>query len=174
MVEIKMQTNNVGLEEIAGNLGSNGDDLEGCITHKDDDIYVHITRRKYTKKEQVVSYKRVVQKQLRAMTEEERRRFNELLKHSMTYFVEYKKRKLAELKKLRRDKNNLARLLSGLEGNGYSVIAVRVYHMPLPFDIEIPVMVTKINKNGSHSPIHKLYVAVNNIYYKKLLTYTRI
>ena len=164
---MEINNGNLDLEEIAGTLGNNGNDLEGCITSENDGIYVHIIRGEGTKRQRVVSYKRIEQKKLRAMTENKKKKFLELLNHTITYSVKYDQSQLAQLK---REKNGLE-ALKVLNANGYSILGVEVYHMPMPFDTKTPVVATlRHSTEGIQSVAHKLYVIESNPTYKKTAT----
>lgn len=157
------------LEEIVRSLLDNDegklDDI-ASVAYEGNCAYVEITRRKGTKREGIVSYRRVEQKRLRAMTKEEKIEFNKLLKHGFTGFYEYGQRELAQLR--RRD-NYLVRLFGVLKANGYSVAKARVYHMASPFDLKVPVVVTKLqHTNGKNNLSQKYYVADNYGTYMKL------
>ena len=165
----KQDTDKGLLEEIVRTLLDNDegklDDI-ASVTYEGNCAYVEITRRKGTKLEGTVSYRRIEQKRLRTMTKEEKIEFNKLLKHGFTSFHEYSPRELAQL---RRKDNYLVRLLGVLKANGYSVARARVYHMASPFDLKVPVVVTKLhNTNGKTNLSQNYYVADNYGSYMKM------
>jgi len=148
--------------EIVRLLLDNDDQKLGDVVYVSlDGMYVEIKRR--IDKRDTVEYKRVEQKQLRRMTEEERRTLNKSLTKSsrdpMIYSYEYDQSELAQL---RRKGNGLANLLKGLSGNGYSVVRARVYQMP-EFDTKTPIVVTKLHQVKGNSNISEQYYMVESM-----------
>ena len=148
------------LEEIVQTLlDGNKDRLDNVVSvmSEDDGVYVEIIRRKGSAREGIVKYKRIQQRKLRSMTGEEEKMFKAFLKHPMTYSHEYSHNQLAQSTK---EGNDLANMLRVLEGNGYSVLNARVYHMPSPFDLTPAIVVTKLYQtNGTKDKIQSHYVA---------------
>ncbi|MAG16067.1 hypothetical protein CMO88_03330 [Candidatus Woesearchaeota archaeon] len=129
------------------------------ITEENGTIYVMVNRRIGTKREGVVTYERVEQRRLRIMTASEQVEFQNLLKHPMTVAHTYNG---ANLIKLKKQKNGLGRLLSNLQGNGYSLISVATYHMVSPFDLLVPITATKRDERGSKKNVSRLFTHADN------------
>lgn len=151
------------LEEIVQTLlDGNKDRLDDVVSvmSEDNGIYVEIIRRKGSARRGIVKYKRFQQKKLRSMTDEEEKMFSAFLKHPLTYSHGYNHHQLVQSTG---EGNGLANILRVLEGNGYSLINAKVYHMPSPFDLTPVVVVTKLYQaNGTRNTIQGHYVVDSN------------
>ena len=129
-------------------------------------VNVAIVRRKESYKRGVVTYQRVWENQLRAMTKKEMNTFKSFRNHPITYLgLEYEQ---GELERLKREGNDFATLLiNTLGANGYyRVLRAKSYHMPTPFDIRIPVEAEI--QHGKKGPVTRYYVVESNVVYREL------